>query len=116
VFELRPDAYLWQAGIAKFYLEDLQGAAEIFSRSVDYYENKFFEQASEERIWRDACELKLKSNMGKAEKKNAEENGGVSSMIAQISERGEDAEPLNAETRCVPCSRWVSQGVLNSHC
>ena len=104
VFELRPDAYLWQAGIAKFYLGDLKGAAEIFVLSIVYYESKFLEPASEERIWRDACELKLGSTMGKAERKVAENNGGMSSIIAQIPERDESEEPLNAETRCVGCS------------
>ena len=34
-------------------------------------------------------------------RKMPKENGGVSSMIAQVPERGEDAEPLTAETRCV---------------
>lgn len=108
MFELRPDAYLWQAGIAKFYLEDLQEAAKILSRSAQIYEDKFLEPASEERIWRDACELKLASSMGKAEKKNATENGGLSSMIPQILDRDENEEPLNAETRYVRRSAAIS--------
>lgn len=114
VFELKPDAYLWQAGIAKFYLGDLQKAAEIFSNSAHYYETKFLEPASEERIWRDACELKLASSMEKAERKHVEKNGGVSSLIAQISERSEDEEPLNAETRCVLPATIVCGS--NLHC
>jgi hypothetical protein len=101
VFELKPDAYLWQAGIAKFYLGDVEGAADIFARSADYYERKFYSPASEERIWRDACELKLASSMDNKKKKYERENGGISSVIAQVPERGEDAEPLTAETRWV---------------
>lgn len=99
VFNLKPNAYLWQAGIAKFYLHDLKGAADIFAKSVATFESKFGEPASEERIWRDACELKLASDLGKAEKKTAEESGGVSKMIAQIPERDESSAPLPTETR-----------------
>lgn len=62
VFELKPDAYLWQAGIVKFYLNDLVGAANVFARNAVQYEKKFgpmgVSPASEERIWRDATELK----------------------------------------------------------
>jgi hypothetical protein len=59
VFHLRPDAYLWQAGIVKYYLGELQTAANIFAQSAMVYESKFGGKASEERIWRHACELKM---------------------------------------------------------
>ncbi len=61
VFEMKPDAYCWQAGIVKFYLEDYRSGAEYLARSAQYYESRFGQMASEERIWRDACELKLAS-------------------------------------------------------
>ena len=59
VFRLRPDAYLWQAGIVKYYLDDLPAAANLFAKSALLYESKFGGKASEERIWRHACELKM---------------------------------------------------------
>lgn len=98
MFQLRPNAYLWQAGIVKFYLEELQEAAEIFVRNIGTYESKFGEPASEERIWRDACELKFTSNLDKAGRKIVEEKGGVASMIAQISGLDDDKQ-LPTETR-----------------
>jgi tetratricopeptide (TPR) repeat protein len=100
VFKLRSNAYLWQAGIAKFYLDDLEDAAEIFVKNVATYESKFGIPASEERIWRDACELKLASSLGKEEKKTVKDSGGVSKMIAQIPTRDENDTALPTETRC----------------
>lgn len=98
MFQLRPNAYLWQAGIVKFYLDELQDAAEIFVRNIATYESKFGEPASEERIWRDACELKFASSLSKVERKILDEKGGVTSMIAQIPER-DDKNQLPTETR-----------------
>lgn len=65
VYQMKPHAYCWQAGVVKFYLKDYYGAAEIFAKNAMYYETKFGEMASEERIWRDACELKLLCEMYK---------------------------------------------------
>jgi tetratricopeptide (TPR) repeat protein len=81
VFELKPDAYLWQAGIVKFYLEDWDGAAEIFSRCAATYETRFNEPASEERIWRNACVLKKLSSMKRKEQKLVEQGGSLDSLI-----------------------------------
>jgi hypothetical protein len=64
-FELRPNAYLWRAAIVKFYLGNFGDAADIFARNAAHFESKFGGQASEERIWRDACELKLLSSMSR---------------------------------------------------
>ena len=75
VFEVKPNAYLWQAGIVKFYLGDLVGAADILARGAASYETRFFDPASEERIWRYACELKLRSAMRISEKKVAKKHG-----------------------------------------
>jgi tetratricopeptide (TPR) repeat protein len=58
VFELRPMAYLWQAGIPKYYLGDYVGGATIMTKSAQLAETKFGLPASEERIWRDACQIK----------------------------------------------------------
>ena len=71
VFELKPEAYLWQAGIVKFYLGDTVGAADIFARNAVHFEKKFgpmnMGPASEERIWRDAAELKYLSGLKRSD-------------------------------------------------
>ena len=59
VYQIRPDAYLWQDGLLKYYLEDYHGAAESLAKNAFRYESRFMEPASEERIWRDAAELKI---------------------------------------------------------
>lgn len=101
VFELRPNAYLWQAGIAKFYQDDLQGAAEIFARCAAVFESKFGEPASEERIWHDACELKLINSLSRKERKEVLETGEVSNLITPIPDRGAAAELIKSESRKV---------------
>lgn len=83
VFELKSNAYCWQAGIAKYYLGDLVGAAEIFRDSANIYESKFGVPASEERIWRDACELKYISGLNKKSREAMNANGGVEEVIPQ---------------------------------
>lgn len=86
VFDLKPNAYLWQAGIAKFYMGDFEGAADIFARNAHTFESKFGGPASEERIWRDACELKLATSMSRKERKKIEATVGISSLLKQIPE------------------------------
>ena len=73
VFELRPMAYLWQAGIPKYYLEDYVGGATILTKSAQLAEAKFGLPASEERIWRDACQIKYNRLM-----KSSSNNSSVS--------------------------------------
>ena len=63
VYQIKPDAYLWQDGIVKYYLGDYHGAAESLARNAHRYEKRFMEPASEERIWRDAAELKVISSL-----------------------------------------------------
>jgi len=62
VFRIKPDAYLWQSGIALFYSDRLKEAAQALSRNALLYERKFggdgTQPATEERIWHDACRLK----------------------------------------------------------
>jgi tetratricopeptide (TPR) repeat protein len=84
VFELKPNAYLWQAGIVKFYLSDLDGAAEIFSRCGTIYETRFGELASEERIWRNASLLKKLSVVNRKDRKNLEKNGSRENVVTNI--------------------------------
>lgn len=84
VFEWKPNAYLWQAGIAKFYLGDYEGAADIFARNAATFESRFGGPASEERIWRDACELKRLDSMDIRIRKKCRESGEISTRIRQI--------------------------------
>lgn len=84
VYQMKPNAYCWQAGVVKFYLKDYYGAAEIFAKSATYYETKFGDMASEERIWRDACELKLLSELYKQKVKN--KGRDLDPPIARVSE------------------------------
>jgi tetratricopeptide (TPR) repeat protein len=101
VFELRPNAYCWQAGIAKFYAGDLEGAADIFARNAVTYENKFGAPASEERIWRHACELKLMTSMSRKDRKLVEDTGGIESLLTPIPVKDYTAELLKSENRRV---------------
>lgn len=112
VFEVRPNAYLWQAGIVKFYLNDMKGAADIFARSASYYETKFgpmgMGPASEERIWRNASEMKYFYSLSKnARKQFLLDKQEGNSPIAQIpddeSGDGDDVDEsrMGTETRLV---------------
>ena len=94
VFELKPNAYCWQAGIVKFYLDDLIGAADIFARCATIFEAKRFGgPASEERIWRDACELKVLSDLPKSRRKELVESGqGVGTVLARIEDPADHSQ------------------------
>jgi len=101
VFELRPQAYLWQAGIAKFYQGEIEAAADIFARNAITFESKFGEPASEERIWRHACELKLLNSMSKKMRKMVDSTGGIESLLTPIPKKENDEELLRSEHRKV---------------
>lgn len=101
VFHLKPDAYLWQAGIAKFYLDELEAAANLFAKNAKAYESKFGGRASEERIWRHACELKLGSFSKKKGRIPKEVLDKIRSNLEPIPDMVEDPDSLFAETRKV---------------
>jgi tetratricopeptide (TPR) repeat protein len=101
VFELKPSAYLWQAGIARYYLGDLDGAAEIFARCGGIYESRFGDPASEERIWRNACFLKKFYSLKKKEQKALEDSGDIHNLLSNIPERENTTELLKSERRKV---------------
>jgi len=94
VFSLKPNAYVWHAGIARFYQNEFEDAASIFARTAGHYESKFGGPASEERIWRDACELKYISSMPKRKGKEL-----LQQLQEQKSQQGDDATLLAG----VPC-------------
>jgi len=103
VFELKPNAYLWQAGIARFYLGDLEEASSILSRCAEIYETRFGEPASEERLWRNACLLKSISAMSRKERKlfEQEREGGLDSLLPKPPTTEETADLLRSERRKV---------------
>jgi hypothetical protein len=70
----------------KFYLGEIEDAAAIFARNAKTYESKFGSQASEERIWRDACELKFLNNLSRSKRKEMEKSGDISTLIQSIPE------------------------------
>lgn len=97
VFELKPEAYLWQSGIVKFYLGDLERAANLFASNALVYERKFGDQATEERIWRHACELKMASALSKNGVKNIQAHiSDIRSPLVLMPEIGEDSEFLES--------------------
>jgi tetratricopeptide (TPR) repeat protein len=94
VYQLKPSAYIFQAGISLFYLGDFEAAGECFSRNTKIYEARFGLRASEERIWRDACELMMLTK--EANRRNNRQK--VKSRISfQEDENSADAPP--PETR-----------------
>lgn len=97
VGESKEDAYVWQAGLAKFYMDDFGEAAERFVHHGTLYERKFRQPASEERIWRDACELNLLTKSTKKERK------AMKPIIQMMepSDQGEDGMEDMRETRKV---------------
>jgi tetratricopeptide (TPR) repeat protein len=99
VFKLKPNAYLWQAGIAKFYLGDLANAADIFARNAITFESKFGMPATEERIWLHACKLKLYKSMDKEDKKRVRATGGIEALLAPTPENETTVELLRSESR-----------------
>ena len=105
VFQLKPDAYLWQAGIARFYKGDLYGAAEVLARCAEIYETRFGEPASEERIWRNACLLKTFGNLSRKERKQLlmsdDAAGAVDALLPKAAETEDTADLLRSERRKV---------------
>lgn len=112
VFELKPDAYLWQAGIAKFYLGDFEDAADIFARNAATFEARFGGPASEERIWRDACQLKLLDSMDVRIRKKCRETGEISTMIRQIPPQDEDDELLKERRKGMQITRDLFEATI----
>ena len=91
VYQIKPEAYLWQDGLLKYYLEEYHGAAESLAKNAVRYESRFMEPASEERIWRDAAELKIHNVYGSKKK-----NEGIQLMRVPA-EDGTDPEQAEKE-------------------
>jgi len=103
VFELQPQKYLWQAGIVFYYLGDYKRASEIFARCGQRFETRFEEYASEERIWRSACELKYLSQLDSSSERQAlmEDRDKLAEHIQPFYVRHPESDPLEGERRKV---------------
>ena len=82
----------------KFYLGDLHNAADVFARNAETFETKFGGPASEERIWRDACELKYLNMMSKQERKKLETGSETSTLLRVIPENESDDSSVSSST------------------
>ena len=74
VYLLNPKAYLWQFGLLQYYFGEYAEGRKTCEENARRYELKFGgfdEVASEERIWRDACVLRLR---GKNRRKENEDD------------------------------------------
>jgi hypothetical protein len=101
VYCLKPTAYLFAAGIAKFYLNDVFAAGEIFARNAQFYEARFEMVASEERIWRDACYLKLFNSLPKRDRKKSVSQYNVPEIPPFGEDENEEEFGMKRETRKV---------------
>ena len=97
VYQLKPNAYIYQAGITMFYLDDIYAAGKCFAENAQYYEARFGGCGSEERIWRDACELMLNSRASRRNKSTNEQP----LIIPKIPELDEFSVVTQKETRKV---------------
>lgn len=98
---MKPDAYLWQAGIVKYYLGEITDAATIFAESAEKYESRFGQPASEERIWRDACELKYLSSLPKERIMEVRDTALITALIPVVKEVEQTDDLFGTETRKV---------------
>lgn len=104
VYEIKPEAYLWQDGLLKYYLGDYYGAAESLAKNAVRFESRFMgmEPASEERIWRDAAELKIVNSLspGRKKAKNVDVPMAMRVPIADgVDEEQLEKESLSNESR-----------------
>jgi tetratricopeptide (TPR) repeat protein len=110
VYDLRPNAYLWQAGVVKYYRGELEAASECFARNALTFESKFMSPASEERIWRDACELKAGTRRERTKKTESGKKHDL--RIAKAPSPNPDSVPK--ETRKIlRIVRELFQGSVN---
>ena len=95
VYRIKPDAYLRQDGLLKYYLEDYHDAAESLAKNAVRYETRFMEPASEERIWRDAAELEIVHHLNGRRKMKNEINPAA---IRVALEEGVDEEQCEKDS------------------
>lgn len=102
VYQIKPEAYLWQDGLLKYYLEEYHEAAESLAKNAVRYETRFMEPASEERIWRDACELKIVHTIYSRKMKNQNVPAAIRVALQEgIDEEQSEKESIGSERRKV---------------
>jgi tetratricopeptide (TPR) repeat protein len=106
VYQLKPSAYIFQAGISLFYLGDFNAAGECFARNAQIYEARFGLRASEERLWRDACELMMLTK--EANRRNTRQPS-INRILLQ--EDKDSADKLSPETRKIVS---IARGLFNA--
>lgn len=104
VYKIKPDAYLWQDGIVKYYLGDYHGAAESLAKNAKRYEIRFMEPASEERIWRDAAELKVISSFNGG-RKVSKKFIDVPAAMRVVLDEDSDVDDKTAEMESIASER-----------
>ena len=104
VYQIKPDAYLWQDGIVKYYLGDYHSAAESLAQNAKRYEVRFMEPASEERIWRDAAELKVISSLNGG-RKVSKQFTDVPAAMRVVLDEDSDIDHQTAEMESIASER-----------
>jgi len=101
VYTIKPEAYLWQDGLLKYYLGEYHGAAESLAKNAVRYETRFMEPASEERIWRDAAELKIANSLNGGRKmKDAKIPAAMRVSVEEgVDVEQDEKENIESETR-----------------
>jgi len=94
---LKSDAYCWQRGVVMFYLGRVREACECLVGNARVYEGMFEGMvASEERIWRDACELKLRYIASR------EEVGATAASVGEGNSESKELQRRIAKSTSIP--------------
>jgi tetratricopeptide (TPR) repeat protein len=99
--QIKPNAYVWQQGIAQFYKGDIDGAAATFTRCASTYEAKFDMPATEERIWRNACNLKKYYTMSWSDRKQVRDSNTMEQLVPAVPETDDTHRLMGSERRRV---------------
>ena len=105
VYEIKPDAYLWHDGLLKYYLEEYHDAAESLAKNAIRYETRFMEPASEERIWRDAAELKIIHTINGGRKMMNKNNPAAVRVAAALLDKENDIDEEQSEKDSIASER-----------
>jgi tetratricopeptide (TPR) repeat protein len=101
VYTLKPDAYVWQAGLALYYVHDYKSAADRLAQCARTYETKLGQPATEERIWWYACQLRFRFQHP-SNKSNDDDSTTTTTTSSSSSSSSSTTDwtplPYNAET------------------
>ena len=105
VYEIKPEAYLWQDGLLKYYLEEYHDSAESLAKNAIRYETRFMEPASEERIWRDAAELKIIHTINGGRKMKNKDSAAAVRVAALLEDKENDVNEEQSERDSIASER-----------